>query len=339
MAGKELIPKSISFRLDEHIVQQILSSPDCKEAVGHYHTLRKEVKWMKENMPGLLINLKDAKDKVDKVHTGVNVTYIASGATSAVGGALLLGGIIAAPFTFGASIGLSIAGGVIAAGSSVASVSATITDYNYGIYSQEKTDDMVNDFINHYEKAQVAYYNLLRLCNNLKSLTSPEDTEKEKEFSGKTLDIGCIVIEHASRLYSVSTTRKKILTCGRSIHMAINNPRALHAELDVTRLRHIKDLVAPQQSLFTKNGLKAAGSQILKLSGPIMTAVGGIFTIIGIGCDIYTVCRSSYDIYKGKKTEVSERISRYIQELEIKHQQLLEINKRIEYFDEKLAIL
>lgn len=336
MAGKELIPKSISFGLDKHIVQQILSSPDCKEAVGHYHTLRKEIKWMKENIPGLLINLKDAKDKVDKVHTGVNATYIASGATSAVAGALLLGGIIAAPFTFGASIGLSIAGGVIAAGSSVASVSATITDYNYGIYSQEKTDGMVNDFINHYEKAQVAYYNLLRLCNNLKSLTSPENTEKEKEFAGKTLEIGCFIIEHASL---VSTPGKKILTCGKSIHMAINNPRALHAELDVTRLRYIKDLVAPQQSLFTKNGLKAAGSQILKLSGPVMTAVGGIFTIIGIGWDIYTVCRSSYDIYKGKKTEVSERISSYIQLLEIKHQQLLKINKQIEYFDEKLAIL
>ena len=179
MAGKVLVSATCTSQLmaiDILLLQRMLCSNETKlmDAIGYYNTLKRELKYMKDNIEDLMKNLEEAKVKVDKVHRRANVTIIASSATSIVGGALLIGGLIAAPFTLGATIGLSVAGGLVSAGSATANLSAQIADAGYGEYSKRKTEEKINKFLSHYDKAQAAYFNLLRICNVLCSLTWPE---------------------------------------------------------------------------------------------------------------------------------------------------------------------
>ena len=354
MAGKALVSTtciSQSMAMDINKLQQIFCSNKAKfmEAIDHYNTLKRELKYMKENIIPLLQDLEEAKDKVDKVHKGANVTIIASSATSIVGGALFLGGIIAAPFTLGATLGLTIAGGIVSAGSATANLSALIADTGYGEYKKRKTEEKINEFLSHYDKAEAAYFNLLGICNTLCSLTSPESKAEEKRgFVDKTLEMGCLIIEYAwkykSEAAALAVTVKSVGSLGWNSYKAVTKPRVLQEDLNVLKqsqalmeTKFMPKLLYILRRPLTKNVIRKAGSFILRSSGPLMKLGAGLFTLIGIGADIFTICTTGYDMYKNKKTEVSENLSKHIENLKIMQQKLYVLNEQIELIDSKIT--
>ena len=384
MAGKVLVSATCTSQLmaiDINKLQQIFCSNETKlmEAIGYYNTLKRELKFMKDNIEGLIKNLEEAQVKVDKVHKRANVTVIASSATSILGGALFIGGLIAAPFTLGASIGLSVAGGLVSVGSATANLSAQIADAGYGEYSKRKTEEKINKFLSHYNEAQAAYNNLLRICNILCSLTWPEYKAEEKRgFVDQTLEMGCTIIEHAWKLkFSALGTAASVRSCGYTTYMAATAPRVLQKDLDVIKqsqalldansspkvgkveyiLRKVPlesaitkagsiVLQSPGRLIFSKVGkvllptesaIKKAGLTVLRSSGPLMKLGAGALTLIGIAVDIYTVCTTAYNLYKNKKTEVSENISKHIENLKTMQQQLYVLNEQIELIDSKIT--
>ena len=70
---------------------------------------------MEEKLPGLLCDRKSIQQKVDKRRKYSNFATIGGCATSISGGAIIVRGIVAAPFTLGTSVGLTAAGTVVAA--------------------------------------------------------------------------------------------------------------------------------------------------------------------------------------------------------------------------------
>lgn len=354
MAGKVLVSATCTSQLmaiDMNKLQQIFCSNETKlmEAIGYYNTLKRELKYMKDNIEGLIENLEEAKVKVDKVHRGTNVTIIASSATSIVGGALLIGGLIAAPFTLGATIGLTVAGGLVSVGSATANLSAQIADAGYGEYSKRKTEEKINKFLSHYDKAQAAYFNLLRICNILCSLTWPGYKAEEKRgFVDQTLEMGCTIIEHAWKLkFSAAGTAASVRSFGYTTYMAATAPRVLQKELDIIKQSQaLKDAtIFPKVGKVlnvlckatTKSAIKKAGSIVLRSSGPLMKLGAGALTMIGIAVDAYTVCTTAYNLYKNKKTEVSENISKHIENLKRMQQRLYVLNEQIELIDSKIT--
>ena len=84
------------------------------EVASHYKTMMEELKYMEKTLPGLLYELRTIQQKVDKRHKNSNVATVGGCASSIVGGALIVGGMVAAPFTLGASIRLSAVETIIA---------------------------------------------------------------------------------------------------------------------------------------------------------------------------------------------------------------------------------
>ena len=136
-------------------------------AVSHYMRMMAELQYMEEKLPGLLGDLKSIQQKVDKRHKNSNIATIGGCATSIVGSAMILGGLAAAPFTFGASIGLTVAGTVITAGGGIATTGAKSVDYFKGKSDLKKTKEMVEEFAGHYKAAEEAYYEIVKICKNL----------------------------------------------------------------------------------------------------------------------------------------------------------------------------
>ena len=73
------------------------------EAVSHYKIMMEELKYMETTLPGLLYELRSIQQKVGKRHKNSNIATVDVYASSIVGGALIIGGMVTTPFTLGAS--------------------------------------------------------------------------------------------------------------------------------------------------------------------------------------------------------------------------------------------
>ena len=99
------------------------------EAADHYKTLMEEMKYMEKTLPDLLNELRTIQLKVDKRHKNSNIATVSGCVSSIIGGTLIVGGMVAAPFTLGASIGLSAAGTAIAVAGGATTATARTADF------------------------------------------------------------------------------------------------------------------------------------------------------------------------------------------------------------------
>ena len=88
-------------------------------------------------------------------------------ATSIVGGAMIVGGIFAAPFTLGASVGLTVAGTAVVATGAITTTVAKTGDFILGAFNLKKTNKIVGEFHGHYKAAKEAYETVNQICQEL----------------------------------------------------------------------------------------------------------------------------------------------------------------------------
>ncbi len=86
------------------------------------------MKW-KKNRENLIQKLKFIIDKLNAVQRNVDITKIAGNSTAIVGATMAVVGAILTPFTFGASLGLTIAGGSLTAAGSLTSVGSHLANF------------------------------------------------------------------------------------------------------------------------------------------------------------------------------------------------------------------
>ena len=97
-----------------------------------------------------------------------------------VGGALIFGRIIAAPFTLGASIGLSAAGTAVAIAGGGTTAAAKAADFAMSRSDFKETDKMVDEFLAHYNAAKEAYEAVSKTCQELTVMLPALESENGK---------------------------------------------------------------------------------------------------------------------------------------------------------------
>ena len=108
-----------------------------------------KLQYMEEKLPGLFCDLKIIQKKVDNRLKYGNVATIGGCATYIAGGAMIVGGIVAAPFTLGASVGLTATGTVVAAGGGITTTGAKSINFVSGKLDLKRINKMVNEFWGH----------------------------------------------------------------------------------------------------------------------------------------------------------------------------------------------
>ena len=119
------------LNLDEKDIQCIFSTEIRRDvaqkvqiAVSSYQIMLQELQNIDNNLPDLLSEIKAIQALVDKRHRNCNKCIIGGCTVSLVGGTFILGSILAAPFTFGASIGLSAVSATLTIGGTSATTAA-----------------------------------------------------------------------------------------------------------------------------------------------------------------------------------------------------------------------
>lgn len=165
----------------------------------------------------LLEDLKSIKDEVQRqgiIHSIGSITYSSAGI---VGGGLAIAGIITAPFTFGASLGLTVAG--IATGLTSGVAGYTHTKVKSKIVEKQYTDANTC-LIKHYEscKEMIGLLELLEL--DMKTMKFRRD-HMESNFKELLTDVEGVDIAGWVDDIETLLTIGKLHTANSSVHVAI----------------------------------------------------------------------------------------------------------------------
>ena len=293
-------------------------------AVTNYMLMLEEIQYMEQNLPGLLDDLETIKEQVDKRHKHSNVATIGGCVSSLAGGAMIVGGIIAAPFTFGATIGLTAAGTVALAAGGVTTATAKTATFAFGKFDHRKTNKMVNEFLDHYKAAEAAYRVVNQIIGELTDMLPDCDKTDgigiKAVINGITSAFAYVVNSVRIPVTAVSTVFK-----GATLYQAVVSPAELHA---ATKLASCPTKAVPLTRQFLKGAvntvqcaarldgeLRLAVMTSLQAGSIVLKSVGAFTAIFGIIIDAYSLVSTGYDMYKDKKCKVSRSISSHIQNL------------------------
>ena len=186
--------------------------------------MMEEVLYIQQNLPGLLDDLKAVQEKVDKRHTYSNVATVGGCATSIVG-VVAAGGIIATPFTFGISLGLTVAGGAVLAAGTVTTATAKTADYALGKTDLRKTNKKVEEFLGHYNAAREVYEKVHQIHQELTVMLPDLGTKNAHPIiNGITSAAGYVIGSRHLPIAAASAGAKAL-----TVYQAIVSPTELHA--------------------------------------------------------------------------------------------------------------
>ena len=295
-------------------------------AVTNYMIMMEVLLYMQKKLPELLDELKAVQEKVDKRHTNSNVATVGGCATSIVGGFLFIGGLIAAPFTFGISVGFTAAGSAIIIAGTATTATAKTADFGFGKWDQRKTNKMVKEFLGHYKAAKEAYEKLRKVNQELNvmlpNLGAKNGLTKKAIISGITSAVG-----YARAIGRVPVTAVTTGANAFAVYQAFALPAELHAATKLALLPHkalpltqqfFKGMADTAQCLAKLEmcELKVAGMATFRAGCFALKAVGGISAGIGIILDTVTLYSAARELYKGTQCKVSQKISQHIEMLE-----------------------
>ena len=307
-------------------------------AVGQYLRMLEELQYMEEKLPGLLGDLKAIQEKVDKRHKRSNVATVGGCATSIVGGVMVVVGIAATPFTFGASIGLTAAGAAVTAAGTITTAVGKTGDFLLRRSDLKKTDKMVDEFLGHYKAAKEAYETVNQMCQELTAVTALPAL-KGKNAKGISVALNAIVSAAGFAIDSTSMPRTAI-SSGLKICKAVVSPAELHA---ATRLALAPSKAIPLIRQFLvkvvsaarcatrldSSGVRLAVMTSFRTASVLIKTAGGVLAVGGIILDAYTLYSAGKELYEDKKCEVSQKISKHIKQLKDLGCGLGELNQQL----------
>ena len=310
-------------------------------AASHYKQMMAELQYMEEKLPGLLCDLKTIQQKVDKRRKYSNVATISGCATSIVGGVMIVGGIAAAPFTLGATIGLTVAGTALGIGGGITTTGAKGVDFIGGELDYRKTNKMVDEFLEHYLRAKQAYEKISQICKELTIKVPVLETGDTRSARGLSAALNAVVFAAGLGIESTRMPRKAIsgaLDTLKICKAAIFSPAELHAATSLAAAP-VKAVPLTRQFLveafsaakcvtkFDASGFKLAVTTSFRTAGVLIKTAGGVLAVGGIILDAYTLISAGRELYKDKKCKVSQNISKHIEELEGLGRQLEKLNQ------------
>lgn len=297
------------------------------EAVAQYIEMLKELKYMEATAPDLIDEVKEIKARVDRRHKRSNVATIGGSATSLLGGAMIVGGIIAAPFTLGASVGLAAAGTAVTVAGSVATATAKTGDVLLGSKDYKTSKAKIDAFLEHYHAAKNAHDKLCQLSEEITKTMFPRLSQEERKTWIQVATNAIIsTAGHVIDLTRIPKTTVGVMTGGMTVRQAILTPSKLHAATKLALTPH-KSVGLTRQFLsksttaikcaakFDFSGCKLAVLSSIRTITVVLKTAGVVLTVGGMALDAYSIVSASYELYKKKECKVSQNISQHIKEL------------------------
>ena len=241
--------------------------------------IRSTLRTLKSEIPSIIICIEAIQEKIDLHHDNVNKATVAGSTAGILGGGLMIGGIIAAPFTFGASLGLTVTGAIIGAAGGMTTAGAKTYDYKQSSENNTEVRSLIGTVESLCNKAQDHYRNIEICCS----------------------EIGVILARNNDSLHA--TTNQEKLIAGWNFLSFVRAPPAATITI----------VLSASNGAFRLG--ETAASTAFRAVAITMKTVGGIFVGIGILVDVYSLGKSIKELVTDAKCPISEAISNQISTL------------------------
>lgn len=151
----------------------------------------------KKNREILIIKLKFIIRKLSELQKNVDISKLAGSSTAVIGATLTVVGVLLTPFTFGSSLGLTIAGGTLSIAGSLTSFGSHLVNFCISKSEMKVAQNLLNEDI--------------RLLIKMQSIL------KEEKFSSELLVFLTLTESNLNKLIGAFQTSSALATTGEDI--------------------------------------------------------------------------------------------------------------------------
>ncbi|XP_039620467.1 apolipoprotein L6-like [Polypterus senegalus] len=236
-----------------------------------------------ETLETCLTDIEKIASEMDTVKKNVSITNVAGGTVGIVSGVLFITGLALAPVTLGASTALTIAGAAVGAAAGLGGAVASIAEVTLNRSDQKKIQEILNTY-----KHTIAH---IKECIGIEELVFREVFElQEENIQERNQNIDKNEILSAELRAGL-----QIAGAGRAVASMVD---------DIVSLSRMGDVVGD----VARVGVRGAGQGALRIVGGVGS---GIFMVV----DLYSICKNSIALAKGKKNETAEIMRKIVAEL------------------------
>ncbi|XP_029913391.1 uncharacterized protein LOC115363360 [Myripristis murdjan] len=294
------IRQLVSIRMDQHFrLVFLFQDVSCSEFIREYS----------ERKPTILQFLSDLEEtavKLDEMKLGADISGVTSSSVGAVGGVLSIAGLILAPFTAGASLGLTLTGAGLGITGGVTSLVTTITESEVNRENQNKA----NEF----------FQTLLENMQNIQHFLEIASSQPVTRAGVGKSDVADTVVtgvrgsgEIAKDIISVVNDLqepKPTLQSANEIEMVAQGAETTANEVQIANEFEMgaqgAEAIAQMPRVAADTG-EAAARGVAALSSTARAGFG-VLNGLFLGLDIYGITKNSISLHYGSKSEASEFI-------------------------------
>ncbi|XP_072350752.1 apolipoprotein L3-like, partial [Scyliorhinus torazame] len=265
----------------------------------------------KSRIDGRIRELQEIAKSIDTFHRGSTIANVTASSVSAGGGVLAVVGIIAAPFTAGTSLVLTVAGATMGAAGAATNLTADISEYATRSARQKKVDEIIEQNTSDMKEMSQCLKNALSELERLDQCNDVEVTELDYSEG------------HLSKVLGAGS---KIPAARSIINKTVGVKNAVVAKQMIKKCPEIKELAKKLTALSrkvrntkyatqTKSVTQMLSGTPLAVSKTTRVATG-VLSAAFVVWDIYSITTSSIDLHKGCKTEVAKKIEDKAHEIE-----------------------
>ena len=280
--------------------------------------------WAKERRH-CIKELRELAENIDWHHRNSNVVQLPTSAVGIAGGVLSIVGLALIPVTFGVSLGLTIAGGVVGGVAAATGVGNAIADIGITINRSKKAKTYIEEHQTTTESMKTIVASLLQNSNKLSTIATSEVMEVIDQAmvrnAGQLTKVTAIGAKN-----SVSTGYTLIKTIPSAIKALtlLRRSTGVAVATGTTSIRAVESTAADVAS-----GTAAGTAKVVSAGGEVLRGFGFAFSAIGIAVDIFTIGFTVYDLAKGSQTSAAKKLREVADHLEEELKQVKDIHSKL----------
>lgn len=281
-------------------------------------------KWAKERRD-CIKEVREVAENIDWHHRNTNIVQLPTSAVGIAGGVLSIVGLALIPVTFGTSLGLTIAGGVVGGVAAFTGVGNAVADIGIKIKKSKKAKECIEQHRSTTEEMKKIVSSLLENSNKLNTLATSDVM--------KVIDQA--MIRNAGELTKVVVIgTKQSRTIGhtliKTIPSAIKSLTLLRRGVGVAIATGTTSIRAVESTTVdVASGTAAGTARAVSTGSEVLRGFGFAFSAIGIAVDIFTIGFTVYDLATGSETSVAKKLKEVADHLEAELQQVDDVNIKL----------
>ena len=241
---------------------------------------------------------------IDFHHRNINIAQLPTCAIGIVGGVMTITGLALIPVTFGASLGLTIAGAIVGGGATVAGVANAGTDIGVRIHRTTKAKKCVDEHKKATQAMETTVNKLLCLSDDAAELATDDALALAEGISVRNVaEVPRYVAVGLKNAVSiVNIVIRTIPKAAKSLHL-LRKGFGITAAASASSMRTV-DVAAD-----------VVAGAVKVVASTAFNVLGFMFSAIGVAADLFTAGVAIYNLAKGSKTSSAKALRKVASEL------------------------